>query len=66
MSISGVFYAGAEIRTILQMYQSVCDVWLPGRVPVLLDGEDGQDQIVRCSEVLGVTRSFDQCLRGSP
>ena len=64
-SIRGVFYAGGEIRTILQMYQSVCDVWLPGKVPVLLGGEDGQDQIVRCSEVLGVTRSFDQCLRGS-
>ena len=64
-SIRGVLYAGGEIRTILQMYQSVCDVWLPGKVPVLLGGEDGQDQIVRCSEVLGVTRSFDQCLRGS-
>lgn len=63
-SIEGVFYAGGETRSILQMYQSVCDVWLPGQVPLLLGGENGQNQIVQSSEVLGATRLFDHCLRG--
>lgn len=62
--IAGVYYAGGETRSVLQMYQSVCDVWLPGQTPLFLGGEDGQDQLVRSSEVLGATRSFDHCLRG--
>ena len=64
--IAGVLYAGGETRSVLQMYQSVCDVWLPGQMPLLLGGEDGQDQLVLSSEVLGATRSFDHCLRGIP
>lgn len=62
-SINGVYYAGGETRSILQMFQEVCDVWIPGKEPILLGGEDGQDQLVQASPQLGITRSFQECLR---
>lgn len=56
--LQGVFYAGGETRTIREMLQTVCDVWLPGEVPLEQAGSESADQIVESSPELGPVRSF--------
>jgi nucleoside-diphosphate-sugar epimerase len=56
--LRGVFYAAGEVRSIREMLQAVCDVWLPGQVPLESDGPEAADQIVAPSPELGPVRPF--------
>jgi dTDP-4-dehydrorhamnose reductase len=64
-SLTGVFYSGGETCSIAAMLQAVCDVWLPGRTPVTVDGADADDQVVEISPELGSARSFRAGLEDS-
>ncbi len=63
--LTGVFYSAGETRTMGEMLQAVCDVWLPGHSPRAQAGEEACDQIVYASPELGPHRPFRQALEES-
>jgi UDP-glucose 4-epimerase len=54
--------AGGEILPVSTMLQTVCDVFLPGHLPVHKDGAEALDQVVRSSAVFPPTRSLREAL----
>ena len=56
--LTGVFIAGGETRSIREMLQSICDVWLPGQSPITVAGEESRDQLVEVSPELDSFRPF--------
>lgn len=60
--LTGLFFSGGESLSFREMLQSICDVWLPGRGPVMRAGDDGPDQLVHVSPELGPTRTFREAL----
>ena len=61
-ALTGVFYAAGETMTIRGMLQAICDLWLPGEVPRVVDGDEAEDQVVAMSAALGSPRSFREAL----
>ena len=61
-ALTGVFYAAGETQSMRNMLQAICDVWLPGQVPEVRNGEDAPDQLVDASPELGPVRTFREAL----
>lgn len=56
--LTGVFYGAGETRSLRDMLQSICDVWLPGQSPEMKPGSEAADQVIAGSAELGAPRSF--------
>ena len=60
---SGVYLAGgADCVSIASMMQIVCDVFLPGQVPIQRTGPEATDQIIVSSQEVPPRHSFKQAL----
>jgi len=63
MDLTGVhLVAGHQLTSVSQMLQLVCDTYLPGKQPFIIDGPEATDQIVTPSTALPKTRSFHDAL----
>lgn len=56
------FLAGSEVLSVAQMLGEICDVFLPGRQPVIKHGPESSDQIIESSVQLPRSRSFYDAL----
>lgn len=54
--------AGSEVLSIAEMLRSVCDVFLPGTVPLTIDGPEAGSQVIAPSRGLPGTRSWRDAL----
>lgn len=54
--------AGQEITSITEMLQQICDEFLPGSHPIMVDGALASNQIVMPSSALPETRKFNEAL----
>jgi nucleoside-diphosphate-sugar epimerase len=62
-NMQGVHYvAGAETMTIKEMLDSLCQILLPGRDPMLVAGGDAADQVIEPSPFLPSARPFREAL----
>ncbi|MCB0407878.1 MAG: SDR family oxidoreductase [Bdellovibrionales bacterium] len=59
----GVFYGGAELAiSIHQMFNEVCEVYLPGQKPDYKEASEASDQIIKLSPVFQGTKTFKEAL----
>lgn len=54
-NITGIHYAGGEIKTIMEMALEICKRYMPGQKPEMNEGKDAQDQIVESSKIFEIT-----------
>lgn len=54
--------AGHEVRSVSEMLQQICDIFLPGMHPVIKDGPQAINQVVIPSSILPRTRGFHDAL----
>jgi len=54
--------AGHEVKSIADMLQCLCDTFLPGRSPEIVEGLPAEDQIILPSNAFSCTRSFDNAV----
>lgn len=65
--LEGVRWAGGpETLSIREIMQAVCDVYIPGGHPTMLDGTEAIDQIVVTSPDLPAGRPMRDALRSEP
>jgi len=63
-NLTGVhLVASDQTLSINQMLQELCDTFLPGKEPIMIDGPEATDQIVTPSPFIPKTRSFQEALR---
>jgi dTDP-4-dehydrorhamnose reductase len=60
--LEGIFYAGGEVISLADMLNAICNVFLPGEQPEVVEGKDSSDQLVDVSPELGPYRSFRDAL----
>ena len=53
--IAGVHYLGGEIKTIKSMLTDICEVFVPGKQPKYIQGDDSIDQIIENSKYFNIT-----------
>jgi nucleoside-diphosphate-sugar epimerase len=53
--ITGVHYFGGEVKTIKGMLTDICEVFIPGRQPEHIEGEEAVDQIIENSDYFKIT-----------
>jgi hypothetical protein len=53
--ITGIHYFGGEVKTIKGMLTDICEVFIPGRQPEHIEGEEAVDQIIENSDYLNIT-----------
>lgn len=61
--LRGLYMAGGEVISMLEMLQAICDQWLPGESPITDVSSEGQDQIIEVSPEFKIYQSFRDCLR---
>ncbi len=54
--------AGHQTVSIGEMMQTLCDVFVPGKMPLLKEGAEATDQVIVPSSFLPMTRSFHDAL----
>jgi nucleoside-diphosphate-sugar epimerase len=54
--------AGSEVMSVSAMLEAICDTFLPGRHPVLKDGQEPNSQVIEHSLHLPRTRGFREAL----
>ena len=54
--------AGHEVISVTEMLQGVCDTFLPGQHPVIKDGPEARNQVVKPSRFLPAPREFRAAL----
>ena len=54
--------AGHEVMPVSRMLQDVCDLFLPGQHPVLKNGPEAMNQVIKPSIALPVPRRFREAL----
>lgn len=54
--------AGSEVLTISQMLDQVCEVFLDGQPPDMVDGPPAKDQIIERSAAFPPTRRFKEAI----
>ena len=59
--ISGTHYLGGEIKTVKNMLTDICEVFIPGKKPRYIAGEEIGDQIIENSNHFNIT-PFRQAL----
>jgi len=53
--ITGIHYLGGEEKTIKSMLNDICDVFILGRKPEHIEGEEAVDQIIEKSDYFNIT-----------
>jgi nucleoside-diphosphate-sugar epimerase len=53
--LKGIHYLGGEIKTISSMLSDICEVFIPGRQPEYIEGEEAKDQIIENSDYFNIT-----------
>ena len=53
--ITGIHYFGGEVKTIKGMLTDICEVFIPGRQPEHIEGEEAVDQIIENSDYFNIT-----------
>lgn len=62
-SLSGTYLAaGSEILSIAEMFQAICDIYIPDSSPRKMQGQEAQDQIITSSPELPAARPFREGL----
>lgn len=56
------FLAGAEVTSISQMLQDICDTFLPGQQPAIVEGAEVLNQVIESSKHLPKPRGFREAL----
>ncbi len=56
------FLAGHEVISVSEMLQGVCDTFSPGQHPVIKDGPEAMNQVIKPSIFLPATRGFREAL----
>ena len=62
-NISGVhLLSGSEILSVSQMLETLCEILLPGKTPLIKEGAEAANQVVSPSPELPPTRTFREAL----
>jgi nucleoside-diphosphate-sugar epimerase len=61
--IQGVhLLAGSETLSISEMLQEICNVFIPGKNQLVIEGVNPRNQLIESSAVFPLTRSFREAL----
>ncbi|MBL1140625.1 MAG: NAD(P)-dependent oxidoreductase [Proteobacteria bacterium] len=61
--IDGVhLLAGTEVNSIAAMLQQICDVFIPGQSPIVIEEAEANNQVVSPSDILPDTRNIKDAL----
>ena len=53
--ITGSHYLGGEVKTLKGMLNDICEVFIPVRQPVQIEGEEALDQIIEDGDIFDIT-----------
>jgi nucleoside-diphosphate-sugar epimerase len=55
-------YAGSEILPVSKILETLCEIMLPGTIPIIKDGMESADQVVQSSPELPSARTYRDAL----
>jgi nucleoside-diphosphate-sugar epimerase len=61
-ALTGLYFGAGQARSMREMLQAICDVWLPGQAPISQAGAEARDQVIDASPELGRVRTFREAL----